>query len=219
MAIVVAMPEPVNPRPYHSPLRARQAAATRRRIVGAATRLFLRDGYPGTSLAAVAREAGVAADTVLHVFGSKRGLLRAVMDVTIGGDDRDLPLLERPGPQAMRLVTDQHRQLRMFAAGVTTRLERLRPMDDILRSAATVDREAAALLADLHLRQRREAMTAVAGWVAAHGPLRVDERSAADTLWSLASPAAHRAFRVDLGRSAEEFRDWLADVLVRVLLP
>ena len=107
----------------------------------------------------------------------------------------------------------------MLAAGATGQLERIRPLDDILRSAATVDREAAALLADLHLRQRREAMTTVVGWVTAHGPLRVDERSAADTLWSLASPAAHRAFRVDLGRSAEEFRDWLADVLVRVLLP
>lgn len=213
------MPEKVNRRGYHSPLRAEQAARTRRRIVETAAGLFRRDGYPATSLAAVAREAGVATDTVLHVFGSKRGLLSAVMDVTIGGDDRDVALLDRPDPQAMRLETDQQAQLRMFAAGVTAQLERVRPMDDILRSAATVDPEAATLHADLHLRQRREAMATVAGWVAAHGPLRVDERLAADTLWALASPAAHRAFRVDLGRSAEEFRDWLADVLVRVLLP
>jgi AcrR family transcriptional regulator len=97
--IVEAMSEPVKPRAYNSPLRAERARQTRVRVLDAAAALFLEHGYPMTTLAAVGARAGVAADTVLHLFGSKRGLLKAVMDTVIGGDDEDLPLLERQGPQ------------------------------------------------------------------------------------------------------------------------
>ncbi len=161
---MIAMSEPVKHRAYHSPLRAQKARETRRRVLEAATRLFLERGYPKTTLAAVGREADVAADTVLHLFGSKRGLLTAVMDAAIGGDDEDVALLQRQDPQALRVEQDQHRQLAMFATGMSAQLERIRPLDDILRSAATVDEGAAALRTDLQLRQRRSAMTTVAGW-------------------------------------------------------
>ena len=63
-------------------------------------------------------------------FGSKIGLLKEVLDITIGGDDAPLPLLERAGPQAMREETDQRMQVRMLAAGVAGQLERIRPLDD-----------------------------------------------------------------------------------------
>jgi AcrR family transcriptional regulator len=218
--MMMAMPEPVKPRAYHSPLRAEKARRTRLAVLAAATRLFLERGYPKTTLAAVGREAGVAADTVLHLFGSKRGLLKEVMDAVIGGDDEDVALLERRGPQAMRAETDQHRQLTLFAAGITGQLERIRPLDDILRSAAAVDEEAAALRADLQSRQRREAMLAVAGWVAANGPLagRTVEEAAA-VLWTLTSPEVHHMFRVTWGWSAGAYQDWLETTLRRSLLP
>jgi AcrR family transcriptional regulator len=215
------MPEPVKNRSYHSPRRAEQARATRRRVLDAATALFLERGYPKTTLAAVGRQAGVAADTVLHLFGSKRGLLREVMDAVVGGDDEQVPVLEREAPQRMRAERDQYRQIAMFAAGITGQLERIRPMDDILRSAAAVDPEAAALRDDLQLRQRRGAMTAVVGWIAANGPLREgrDVDQAAAAVWTLTSPEVHRMLRVDCGWSAEAYTDWLRDTLTRTLLP
>jgi AcrR family transcriptional regulator len=214
------MSRPVKPRAYHSPLRAEKARRTRARVLAAAAELFLQLGYPKTTLAAVGARAEVAADTVLHLFGSKRGLLKEVMDTVIGGDDEDIALLERNGPQAVRAEPDQHRQLAMFATGICGQLERVRPMDDILRSAASVDEDAAALRADLQLRQRRGAMRAVASWVAANGPLRDGStpEQAAAVIWTLTSPEVHYMFRVDWGWSAQDYRDWLEVALQRTLL-
>jgi hypothetical protein len=141
--------------------------------------------------------------------------------VVVGGDDEDVALLDRPGPQSMRVEPDQRRQLALFADGVTDQLERLRPLDDILRSAAAVDEAAAALRSDLQLRQRRAAMRAIAGWVAAHGPLRdgTTEDEAAAVLWTLTSPEVHLMLRDTWGWSRDRFARWLRDTLVATLLP
>lgn len=214
------MPEPVKRRTYTSPLRLEKARATRRRVIEAAVRLFLDRGYASTTMAAVAAEAGVSPDTVFHLFGTKRDLLQRAMDSVIGGDDADVPVLERAGPQAMRAETDQHRQIAMFASGMLIQLERVRPVDDMLRSAAAVDPDIAALRGDLQLRQRRQAMTAVAGWIAARGPLRgdmsVDE--AAAVLWTLTSPEVHHMLRVDWAWPPERYEHWLRTTLQCSLL-
>src|SRR6185437_190677 len=99
-------------------------------------------------------------------------------------------------------------------------LERIRPLDDMLRSAAAVDADIAALRDDLQLRQRRLAMTTVAGWIAARGPLRggttVDDAGA--TIWTLTSAEVHHMLRVGWGWSADHYRGWLADTLRVTLL-
>lgn len=214
------MQGPVKRRAYTSTLRQEKAAATRRRMVEVAVELFLAHGYASTSMAAVAAAAGVSPDTVYHVFRSKRGLLQAAMDMVVGGDDADVPLLDRADPQAMRAQTDQRRQIAMFARGIRVQLERVRPVDDMLRSAAATDAEVAALRADLQLRQRRQAMTAVAGWIAARGPLRdgssADE--AAAVLWTLTSPEVHHMLRVDWGWAPDTYEQWLRTTLERTLL-
>lgn len=208
-------------RQYHSPLRTEQARQTRLRILETARRLFLEQGYPVTSIEAIAGAAGVAPDTVYSVFGSKRNLLKQLMDLTVGGDDSDVKVLERAEPQTVRRERDQHRQVAMFAAGVTLRIEAVRPLDDILRSAAAVDPEVAALRDDLQLRQRRSAMSAFAGWLSSNGPLRdgVDVDDAGAILWTLTSPDVHRLLRDGCGWSRQRFQRWLEDTLVRTLLP
>ena len=208
-------------REYRSPLREAQARQTRRRVLDAALELFLQQGYPATTIAAVARRAQVSPDTVYSSFGSKPSLLKEVLDVVIGGDDEDVPLLDRPGPQAVRAEPDQRRQLAMFAAGITDQLERVRPVDDILRSAAAVDPAAAELRADLQLRQRRVAMRAVVSWVAAHGSLkeRLTEEEAAAIVWTLTSPEVHGMLRDTWGWSRERFEEWLRETLIAALLP
>ena len=52
----------------------------RRAILDAAGELFGRQGYRGTGLAAIAADAGITASAVVHHFGSKEGLLQAVLD-------------------------------------------------------------------------------------------------------------------------------------------
>jgi AcrR family transcriptional regulator len=190
-------------------------------VIDSAARLFLDQGYPATTIAAVARGAGVAPDTVYSTFGSKLALLKAVLDTSIGGDDSDVALLDRPGPQRVKSETDQRRQVAMFAAGITAQLERVRPLDDVLRSAAAVDADAAQLRADLQLRQRRAAMRTVAGWLAANGPMRNDVSTAetAATLWTLTSPEVHQMLREHWRWSRAHYERWLARTLSDTLLP
>jgi AcrR family transcriptional regulator len=207
-------------RRYHAPRRADQARATRGRIVRAARDLFLEQGYPATTIAQVAATASVSPDTVYHVFGSKGQLLARVLDETIGGDDEDVQVLDREQPQLMRVEGDQRRQVAMFAQGMAAQLERVRPMDDILRSAAAVDNDARALREDLQLRQRREGMTTIAGWIAANGPLRDNQSPdrAAVVLWTLTSPEVHQLLCDQAGWSRQEYQDWLRDTLTDSLL-
>ncbi len=208
--------EPVKRRPYRSPLRDERARASRGRIIDAAAAQFLDRGYAATTVAAVAAQAGVSQDLVFRVFATKRGLLKAVLDVGIGGDDAEVAVLDRAGPQALRDEPSLRRQIALFAAGISAQLTRVRPLDDMLRSAAAVEPELAALRADIQLRQRREAMTTAAGWL--HGPLR-PEIDAAGVLWTLTSPEVHHMLVENCGWSVEQYREWLQRTLEASLLP
>jgi AcrR family transcriptional regulator len=201
-------------------VRQQRARQTRRRLVDAAAAHFLATGYAGTSLAQVAGTAGVSIDTVYKTFGSKIGLLKEVLDVTVGGDDAPTPLLERSGPQALREETDQRVQVKMLAAGVAVQLERIRPLDDILRSAAAVDQEAAALRVDIQVRQRRKAMRTFVGWIAAMGPLRdgLSVTRAAHVVWTLTSPEVHLLMRDTCGWSQASYRAWLEQTIAEGIL-
>src|SRR5918998_1071023 len=84
------------PRRYDSSGRQAAAAESRRRIVRAASDLFVEHGWAGTTVAAVAEAAGVSAPTVFAGFGSKVLLLKAAIDVALAGDDRAVPVSERP---------------------------------------------------------------------------------------------------------------------------
>ena len=88
-------------RKYNSTRRQEQARETRRHVIEAARQLFIENGYAGATIDAIAREAGVAPETIFATFGSKRAILAAVIDVAVGGDDQPTPLLQRPEPQAV----------------------------------------------------------------------------------------------------------------------
>lgn len=81
---------------YDSPLRAEQAALTRRRLLDVAREQFVERGFAQVTIAGVARQAGVARETVYKTFGTKANLLKAAYDVAVAGDDDPTPLLGRP---------------------------------------------------------------------------------------------------------------------------
>lgn len=215
------MEESVKRRPYDASRRRETARLRRLHILQTARGLFLASGYPATTVAEIAANARVSEDLVFRLFGSKRGVLKEVMDIAIGGDDEDIALLEREDPQAVRAATDQHEQVRLFAAGMTAQLDRVRPLNDLMRSAAAVEPEIAALQDDLHKRQRRLAMNTVASWIAANGPLRdrMSDEDAGAIIWTLASPEVHRALTQDCGWPGERFRTWLQQMLSAAVLP
>src|SRR6516162_3482952 len=110
------MPEGVkSKRPYDSPRRREQAAATRLEILEAAQRLFERDGYAATTMAAIATEARVALKTVYIAFETKSGLLRALWNARLRGGREDVPVAEQQWYRDVLEEPDPERQLRMNA--------------------------------------------------------------------------------------------------------
>jgi len=207
-------------RQYTSTLRQQQASQTRARILDTAQRLFTQRGYGATTMENIASEAGVATDTVYATFGTKAGLLHKLLDVRVGGDDAPVALLDRAGPQKVRAETNQKKQIATFAADVAQIQERAVPVDDIIRSAAAVDPEIAAFRARMH-GLRYDNMRRFVSWLAAKGRFRpgIGEEEAAAIVWTLAGPEVNRLLRTDRGWSRERYVAWLADTLVRTLLP
>jgi AcrR family transcriptional regulator len=82
-------------RRYSSPLRAAQAGRTRAQVLAAAATCFEESGWAGTTVAAIAERAEVAVETIYSGFGSKKALLRQVIDVAVVGDSVSVPLAER----------------------------------------------------------------------------------------------------------------------------
>jgi len=203
-------------RSYRSPARDARAEATRRRILDSAAQRFVQHGYRAATVEGIAADSEVSAKTVYHLFGSKAGLLKQVIDVAFVADDEAIPLLDRAGPQQVKAEPDQRRQIQLSARGTAELLERIREIDDVLTQAAAVDPDAAELRNDIELRQRREAMRVLAGWLSETGPLRdgmtVDH--AAGILWVLTSPEVHRLYRKHCGWSADQYAAWLTAAML-----
>lgn len=207
------------PRKYDSSRRQAQARQTRSQIAEAARSLFLERGYGGTSIEAIAEKAGVAPETIYATFKNKRNVLSFVFDIAIGGDDEDIRLLDRPDPQAVLKETNQHRQLTLFARGISKILHRAAPLFEILRIAAKTEPEIAELVQRL-LRERMANMNMVAKSMSANGPLREGEgrARAAEVIWCMTSPELYLLLTRDLHWTEEQYTEWLSDTLIRLLL-
>jgi len=207
-------------RRYDSSLRREQASQTRLRVLDSAQKLFAERGYAASTIEAIARAAQVAVDTVYAAFGSKRGVLKALLDVRVGGDDAPIDLLDRPRPQAVRREPDQRRQIAAFAEDVSAIIERVRPVDDIIRGAAAVDADIAAFRTAVQ-EHRFGNMRQLVSWLVANGSLRdgLTEEEAAGIVWTMTSPEVHRLLRVSRGWTPERYSTWLRDSLTRILLP
>jgi AcrR family transcriptional regulator len=207
-------------RAYNSARRQAQARQTRQQIADAARKLFAERGYAGATIEAIAQQAGVAPETVYAVFGSKRKILSHVMDVAIGGDDQPIGVLERPEPQAMFREKDQRQQLRMFALGIQAIMERAAPVFEVMRIAAKTEPDVAELLQHL-LKDRWQNMQILAQRVAANGSLRpgLSLTQATDTIWALTSAEVYLLLTADRRLTSEQYVEWLADTLIRLLLP
>jgi AcrR family transcriptional regulator len=217
-----AMTKPKSPkREYDSTRRQAQANETRRHILEAARKLFMERGYAGATAEAIAAEAGVAAQTIYAIFKNKKKILVSLMNVspTTGVEDHT-PMLERPPVQAVSQEPDQHRQLQMFAQVVASNLDQVAVVSEIMTDAAKVEPDFDRILQKLN-KQRLEHMTFAVQQIASNGPFRekVDKAYATDTVWTLTSPDVFLLLRRDRGWSKEKYAQWLADMLIEVLLP
>lgn len=200
-------------RPYESPHRRAQAAATRTAILGAAQRLFERQGYAATTMAAIAAEAGVALKTVYLAFETKAGVLRALWNSLLRGDEDDVPVAEREWYRAAVDEPRAARQLELNARNAREVKERIGPVLEVIRSAAPVDPDIEALWqriqSDFHANQRG-IVASLDAKGALHPDLDVDR--ATDILWTLNHPNVWRLLVEERGWTPAEYEQWLRDV-------
>jgi AcrR family transcriptional regulator len=191
----------------------------RRAVVDAARTLFLDRGYGATTIDAISDRSEVPAATVYRLFASKLGILKALIDVSIVGDDEDVAMANRP--QVRLLLADPHppNQLAGFVHLAAQINERTAAIYRILVSAAASDPDAAALLNELTL-QRQKGQGRVARSLASAKDLGpgLRQRDAADIIHALLSPEVFGLLVTDRGWPVERYESWLTHTLVDQLL-
>jgi hypothetical protein len=157
---------------------------------------------------------------VYATFGNKRAILSRLIDVSLVGDEKPVPLLEREGPRAVMNETNQHRQVELFAEDIYEIMSRMTPIFEIMRAAAKTETEIAGMYENI-LNSRVQGLMAFVRALMENGPLRDDvtAEEAAETVWVLTSADVITLMTTNRGWSAEQYKRWLTNMLIRFLLP
>ena len=191
---------------------------SRRRILDAARVRFLDEGY-GATLASIAADAGVSVETVYKAFKNKAGVLKAVFDVAIAGDDEPVPIMERSWVAAIQAEPDAAEKLRMYTDRLPATMARVAPI--LLLPARRGARP----------RHRRGGAAAAGRARHRHGRVRRRPRRhrsarrrrspvevARDLLWTLNAVEIYELL-VDGGLGdADRYRQFVADALIAALV-
>jgi AcrR family transcriptional regulator len=191
----------------------------RRAVVTAAQALFLERGYAATTIDAISNLADVPPATVYRLFASKLGILKALLDTSIGGDDQPLAVPDRPGVAALFAEPDPGKLLAGFA-GITAAInQRSNDVYRVLDSAAGSDPGAAELLAQVQ-QQRDQGQGQIVHALVRNRALRpgLHENDAADLVHALMSPEMYRLLVIDRHWTPEKYRQWLAATLIQQLV-
>jgi AcrR family transcriptional regulator len=189
-------------------------------VIDAARTLFLERGYGATTIEAISARSDVPPATVYRLFSSKHGILKALLDVSIVGDDEAVALADRPHVRSLADDPEPTSQLAGFVRIAAQVNSRTAPIYRILVSAAASDPDAGAVLDEL-TRQRQLGQAVIARSLARGGALRpkLREREAADIIHALMSPEVYGLLVIDRRWSAERYERWLTGILVHELLP
>jgi len=190
----------------------------RRAVVEAARALFPERGYAATTIEAISEHSDVPAATVYRLFSSKLGILKALLDTSIAGDDQPLAVQDRPDVASLYNEPDPRELLAGFA-GITTAInQRTNDTYGVLTSAAGSDPAAAELLDEIR-EQRDRGQGQIARALARAGALKpgLREREAADLIHALMSPEVYRLLVGDRGWTPKRYERWLATTLTHQL--
>jgi AcrR family transcriptional regulator len=207
-------------RRYDNSGRAARAAANRAAVLDAGRDVLVEKGYTGTTMAGIARAAGVSVETLYKGFGTKRELVWQILGTAVVGDDEPVALMQRPDMRAALEAGSGAAVLGAFADGSLAILQRIGPLAGILLASGRSGDADLREIADEANRRRLADMVTVAEAVAATGDLHpdVDVARAADTLWSVGSPEVYVQLTEDRGWSADEYRAWLVRSFQALLL-
>lgn len=198
-------------RTYRSPRREQQAAQTRAAVLDAAVLLFAERGWAGTGMRDVAARADVSVETVYAGFGSKSELLKAAIEVGVVGDVEQVPLDQRPEFASLGRGTRAQR-CRAAARLMTEIHRRTAGLNRALREAAASDPDAARTVRQGELNRRTN--TEQGAHLVLGRPATAQE---CDGLWAVMDVEVYRLLTELRGWSPEQYEDWLADTIGRLL--
>lgn len=214
------MPENVKPkRRYDASRRQDQARATRRALLDAASRMFFEQGYAATSVAAIAAEVGVSVETVYKAFRNKPGLVKALFDIAVGGDDEDVALEERAQIGQIQAEPDGARKLERYVAWMAERQPAVAPIELLARLGGASDRELATVWEQTQ-EERLTGMTHFAEHLVASGVLRAGPpvEEVRDVLWTYNSVELYDLLVTRRGWPLGRYADWITRALVAALV-
>lgn len=205
-------------RRYDSSGRAAQAVRNRTAVLEAAQRQFLERGYVATTVASIAREAGVSVETVYKAFGGKPELVRAIYERGLAGRHQ-ASAYERSDEMRER-EANPHKIVRYWAGLIAELAPEVSPIRLLMRSAAATDPGLVRVLQDSD-RERLQRMRHNARFLANRGYLRagVTTGDAADILWTCTSAELYELLVVQRGWSIRRFERFVGNLMVAALLP
>ena len=190
----------------------------RRAVVDAARTLFLERGYVATTIEALSEQSDVPAATVYRLFSSKLGILKAMLDTSIAGDDQPLAVQDRPDVASLFAEPGPQKLLAGFARVTTAINRRTNDVYRVLMSAAGSDPAAAELLGEIR-QQRDQGQRRIARSLSRAHALKpgLRERDAADLIHTLMSPEVYRLLVGDRGWTPERYQQWIEATLTQQL--
>lgn len=191
--------------------RQKQAQETRAMIVSAAQALFLEQGYICTTIDSIAERAGVASSTVYAIFGSKRGILRAIRDSW-----HERTHIHEVLNSSQQTANPEER-LRQLAEATRKQWEMGAEVTAIYTGAAAADPRAAAELSQA-LVGRREGLQNFAKSLEPDLKRGLDANHAATIMQALCLPEVFNELVRHSGWSTEEYQSWLEQAMMRELL-
>ena len=191
---------------------------TEAKIAAAATALFCREGYVDTTMAAIAKGAGVAVQTLYLRHGSKAAILSAALDVAIAGDALPVSMTRRDDYSRAMAEPDAATAVAIFASFVRAICDRTHLLYDVIRSAAA-DPEVAQVL-EKNRTERGLGISAFAEVLSTrerfNAPLPVQRVS--DVIYAVGTEDSYLRFVMDCGWTPDEWEHWLVDTLTAQFL-
>ncbi|MGH9242766.1 MAG: TetR/AcrR family transcriptional regulator [Acidimicrobiales bacterium] len=213
------MSDSVNTRLYDTSRRTERTQASKRAVVEAAHELFLTRGFADTTVDAISATSRVPIATVYRLFKTKTAILKQVIDTAVVGDDAPVPLGDRAGVKDAQAADDPKAMTAALAHVARQVFDNTAGLRLVLRVAAALDTEAAALQDSIE-QQRRVGQARVARALADKGFLApgLKEAEARDIVYALMSIDTYRILRLEQGWSGARYERWLASALDRLLV-
>jgi AcrR family transcriptional regulator len=206
-------------RPYDSSRRRERARASRKEILAVARSSFLANGYAGTTMAAIATSAGVSVETLYGTWGSKAGVVQALIREALRGGDDAPPFEQSDAIKEVIAEPVPRAQLELYGRLLGEIQPKLVPIVRLLREGAAADRRLAAAY-EKHKRDRLEGMQSFAELLRSRRALRrgLTVEQARDILWTMNSAELYELLVEQRSWSPRRYGEWIASTLTDALL-